>query len=663
MRILSELLNDSIVNAIGWTIFHILWQGFVLAALTGVLLRILSHKSSQIRYLIALSALLIIVGLSVFNFTDNYKSSSLSLNQDEVASNETVNSFKLPLEVFSNLDNEIPDSGIIKRIFNGIDNLSDYFPLIVSLWFIGVIIFLIRFVFSYLYTSRLRTVGVFDIQGEWLKKFNKIKNKLNVKRTVRFIESTLIKVPVVLGYLKPVVLIPAEILSGMPMNQIEAIIAHELAHIRRNDYIINVIQTIIETVFFFHPAVWYLSSKISNERENCCDDIALTVCDGSLVYAKALVSIQDLSLKKHYAAVAFSGRKKHLLNRIKRMIMKPKGKSNFTDKIIAATIILSAIIALSFTYKAEYPMEKDMLHEINEPKPVEKVEISEPSVPTLPAIVDKIVAPEKIVFKDTTDDFHIRGEHYDIDNNTIRKVTRTKDGKKEEMKFTLKNGKVTELYIDGKEVPESEYEKYQSEIDEIIDDLKDAKIDIREAIHDIEDIDLEEIQLELQEAMKDVHVDIEEIQKDIVRIMEETQEINTEKILEEYEQSIKKMKESIDLQKEMEKWEESLGNLEIELFDYDEFIEKISLINSKIDDIDTEELRKQINESINTIDVEKIMKELEKTHDHLSELEKEEILYQMDRSVEMSEQNDIHKALEELEEKLEELENLELEEK
>ncbi len=647
MRILSDLLNESIVNALGWTIFHILWQGALIALFTGFLLRILNRKSSQLRYLIALSSLLLIIGLSVFNFSDNYKNNGLSLNQDITASNEFVSSPEFPFKVFSNSDNEISNLDIIKRIFNGIDNLSDYFPLIVSLWFAGVIIFLIRFVYSYLYIGRLRTFGTLDIQDKLLKKFDKIRNELHVKRTVRFIESTLIKVPVVLGYLKPVVLIPTEILSGMPMNQIEAIIAHELAHIRRNDYIINVIQTIIETVFFFHPAVWYLSSKISNERENCCDDIALTVCDGSLIYAKALVSIQDLSLRKHYAAVAFSGRKKHLLNRIKRMIMKPKGKSNFTDKIIAATIILSAIIALSFTYKAEYPLEKDMLHEINKPKPVEKTEISEPSVPTTPTVVKKIVAPEKTIFKDTTKNLHISGDYYDIDDNTISKIVRTKDGKKEEMKFTLKNGKVTELYIDGKEIPESEYEKYQSEVDEIIDDLKDAKIDIREAIHEIENLDLDELHLELEEAMKNVHIDIKAVQEDIKRAMEDVEMIDIEEIMKNVEVELRELDELHDFD-----------------FDFDFGSESFHF---DIDELDLEEIREQLEKAKEVmkdqIDMEEIQREMLKVQEELSKISEENIKMQIEESAKHIEEFNKEETIKEMEETLEELENLELEEK
>jgi len=656
MRIISDLLNENIVNAIGWTIFHILWQGFVLAFLISLLLRILNHKSSQIRYLISLSSLVIIVGLSILNFTSNYDTLDLVKdNQDFIQTNKTLGSLDSPFTAFDNLDKEVTTSAIIKNLFRKIDTLSAYFPSIVSLWFVGVLVFLIRFIFSFLYTSRLRTTGVSNIQSENMQIFNNIKNNLHVKRTVRFIESTLIKVPVVLGYLKPVVLVPAEILSGMPMNQIEAIVAHELAHIRRNDYIINVIQTIIETVFFFHPAVWYLSSKINNERENCCDDIALTVCDDSLIYAKALVSVQDLSLRNQYVAVAFSGRKKHLLNRIKRMIMKPKGKTNFTDKIIAATIILSAIVALSFTYTAEYPSERGLLNEIIESNSIEKTELTNPSeptqpeVPTKPSIVEKINPPEIITVKDTTKDLHIRGEQYDIDNNTISKVTRTKNGKKEEMKFTLKNGKVTELYVDGKKVPDSEYGKYQSEIDVIIDDLKDAKIDIKKAMKEIENLDIEIIRHEMEEAMQDLDIDIKAAQEDIKRAMENVEMVDVEEIMRNVEIELNELDKLYDMDLDFD------IDIDGESYHFD------------MGEINLEEIREQMKEvreeMREQIDMQEIQKEMLKVQEELSKISEEEIKIQMQESAKQLEEFNKQETIKELQEQLEELEKLELEEK
>ncbi|MFC2151113.1 M56 family metallopeptidase [Bacteroidota bacterium] len=513
MNLLNSLFNDKIIDALGWNIFHILWQGFLIAIVLGFVLRLLKHKSANIKYLISFTSLILLVGLSVFNFTNNYNQTSLlSKNQYENLNRAEINEAIL---IDLNESNIELSQGFVDDIKIKIKSIDKYFPIIVNLWIIGVFVFTLKFILSFLYTSRLRSKSLNKITEQWFSRFKKIEKQLKIRKTVKYIESKFVKIPLVLGYFKPVVVIPIEMLTGMPSNQIEAIIAHELAHIRRNDYILNVLQTIIETVFFFHPAIWYISLQIRKERENSCDDMALTVCDGSLVYAKALVSVQELTLRKHYSAVAFSGRKKHLLNRIKRMIMKPKVKSNFTDKIIAAVIILSAVLTLSFTYAAKtsnYVIEEGFkINKVNPPvvkstvESLEKYEIVEIKKAETPVISDTV---------------KIKKSHHneiDIEDNTVVRTYRDDNGKKKEMKFTMKNGKVTELYVDGKKVPKDEYDKYQAEIDETIADLKEAKTDIREAMKDIEELDIEKIQFEIQEAMEDVNIDMIEIQEEIAK--------------------------------------------------------------------------------------------------------------------------------------------------
>ena len=96
----------------------------------------------------------------------------------------------------------------------------------------------------------------------------------------------MVEVPTVIGWLRPVVLMPASALSGMGPQQLEAILAHELAHIRRHDYLVNLLQTVVETLLFYHPAVWWLSGRIRVERENCCDDLAVSLCGDPYAYAE-----------------------------------------------------------------------------------------------------------------------------------------------------------------------------------------------------------------------------------------------------------------------------------------------------------------------------------------------------------------------------------------
>lgn len=635
MNILSELLNDSIIKALGWNIFNILWQGFIIAIILSLVLRIFKGKSSQLRYLISMISLLLIMGFSIFNFFNNYDK-NIS-NTISYIDNNQANESNLLLVDFNDIKINESSIELITLFKDQLTSVDKYFPLIVNVWILGVFIFILKFIFSFFYTNRLRKINTQSISEEWLDKFLKLQEQLRINRTVNYIESQLVKIPLVLGYLKPVVVIPVELLSGMPLNQIEAIIAHELAHIRRNDYIFNVFQTIIETLFFFHPAIWYISSQIRKERENCCDDMALTVCEGSLVYAKALVSVQEFTLNRHYSAVAFSGRKKHLLNRIKRMIMKQKVKSNITDKIIAALIILSSVLALSFTYKANTTnsiSESVFKADIN--RPVESL-IAE--LPISEAIKLKDIKELKVVEQDTVKKKMHHHDEIDIDNNTVTKTFRDDAGNKKEMEFTLDNGTVTKLLIDGKEIPKSDYDKYQPEIDETITNIKNAKIDIRNAMKDIEELDMDKIQMEIEETMKNAHVNLAEIQEDIARAMEDIKKTNYE-----------------DLKKEIEINLEELKDMD---FDFD------LVIDLEDFNIDVEEIREEIErvheEIKENVNIEVIQKEMLKVQEELSKMDGEELKNRMEESLKHFEEFDKKETMKDLEEKLEELEKLELE--
>ena len=116
----------------------------------------------------------------------------------------------------------------------------------------------------------------------------------HLRGRVRLLESTLVDVPTVIGWIKPVILLPASALSGLKPHQLEAILAHELAHIRRHDYLVNLLQTLVETLLFYHPAVWWLSRRIRAERENCCDDLAVSLCGDPYTYAQALADLEEL---------------------------------------------------------------------------------------------------------------------------------------------------------------------------------------------------------------------------------------------------------------------------------------------------------------------------------------------------------------------------------
>lgn len=643
MNALIDFFGYKLINALGWSIFHILWQGVILVLFLGLFLRLLRNKSSNVRYFIAVIGLVAIVGLSVMNFVQNYEKSAniytKPTHYEKISNNVLFD--------FSDTENNFYTLSRYDDIKNIVLKVDKYFPFMVNLWILGVVIFTLKFILGFLYTVRLKNAKTNLVPNQWIKRFQTIQNKLGIHKSITYLESYIIKIPVVLGHLKPVVLVPAEMLTGMPGNQIEAIIAHELAHIRRNDYIINVLQTIVETIFFFHPAVWYISAQIRKERENCCDDLALTVCNESIVYAKALVSIQELTLNRHYSAVAFSGNKKHVLNRIKRMIMKPKEKSNITDKLIAAFIIFSSFIALSFSYAAE----------VNGKQSDQGYKTDINSIPLLTdkngkqSTVNTVQSTKDVnkVTKESKDTINIRYHHhdeFDIDDNTVIRTYANEKGKKEKIKFTLINGKATDLYVDGKRIPEKDYDKYQDRIDDTIEALKKAKEDVRKAMKDIEELDIEELRREMEEAMKNVNIDVAQIQEEIASSMAEMKEIDVQKMMEDIEKGL-----------------ESLEDLNV---DFDDHELNIQIEDMDID-IDLDEIRAQMEKTRQAlhenIDMKAIEEELKRVQEEMSQLDQEKIRMQMHESFEDFQKFDKEETLKEMEETLEELEQLELEEK
>src|SRR5262249_13851986 len=141
----------------------------------------------------------------------------------------------------------------------------------------------------------------------WQAIVTRLSRRLHIARRVRIFRSSLVDVPTVIGWLKPVVLVPASALAGLAPHQLEAVLAHELAHIRRHDYLVNLMQTLVETLLFYHPAVWWLSRRIRLERENCCDDLAVHLCGDPYTYARALADLEQLRGGRRQLALAATG--------------------------------------------------------------------------------------------------------------------------------------------------------------------------------------------------------------------------------------------------------------------------------------------------------------------------------------------------------------------
>jgi peptidoglycan-N-acetylglucosamine deacetylase len=205
----------------------------------------------------------------------------------------------------------------------------------------------------------------------WQARVAHLSRQLRLSRPVRLCESALVEVPTVVGWLRPVILVPASLLTGLPAQQVEALLAHELAHIRRQDYLVNLLQTMIETLLFYHPAVWWISGQVRQEREHCCDDLAVKACGDVLVYARALTELEQLRVRvSGQLALAATGGS--LLGRIRRLVETPRRASHKSSTGLAGVMALVAVCAVVVGAQGALLSQAEGASSLNNPRTVVK---------------------------------------------------------------------------------------------------------------------------------------------------------------------------------------------------------------------------------------------------------------------------------------------------
>jgi len=343
MNFATELLNHPLVLALGWALVHFLWQGAVIAGILFVMLTALRRQSAKARYLAGCAALLLmalcpLATVAVLQY-QTLDDSAISTAIPVPIPNTTVISEREPTG-FQPPANQMP---ALTFQPNARTRLQDALPWLVVLWMGCVSALAIRLAAGY---WRIRWMARHTgelLEEVWQEKLSRLAEQLRVSRPVRLCKSALVEVPTVIGWLRPVILFPVGALTGLPGAQLEAILAHELAHIRRHDYLVNLLQNLIETFLFYHPAVWWTSNQISQERELCCDDLALTVCGDRLVYAKALAALEESRANLSDLDLAADGGS--LVRRIRRL-MGVTTQSNRTSVWAAGAIALVLVTAL-----------------------------------------------------------------------------------------------------------------------------------------------------------------------------------------------------------------------------------------------------------------------------------------------------------------------------
>lgn len=339
---MNTLIPSNVAEALGWTILHSLWQASTIGVVLMLLLKVTKNTQANQRYLLSLAALFSILLMAVITFFTIYQPHNQGAPSDL---SEEIAWLHFP--TFQESEKTWKD-----YISMGISMANKYSYELSLLWLIGVTFLSIRFLINLLYIYQLKTYKTKPASIEWEGRLRTIAEKINIHRQIKLVESALVQIPTVVGWLKPVILFPLGMFTALPPHEIESILAHELAHIRRNDFIINILQSIVEILFFYHPVVWYISKNIENERENCCDDIAIAVTGDSLTYIKALTNLANLKINTLTPALAITGKNGSLLQRVSRiarntnLVNRWARQHTISPKLTAAMIVIMSLLLL-----------------------------------------------------------------------------------------------------------------------------------------------------------------------------------------------------------------------------------------------------------------------------------------------------------------------------
>jgi uncharacterized protein (TIGR03435 family) len=295
----------------GWTLVHFVWQGAVIGLLAAVLLRVLRGSPATVRYAIAC------VALGAMLLAPVITAVSLSQHLDEIApltllSQPSATDATLPAAAATTIARTPLES---LRAGVSVDTLL---PLLVLVWFVGVVLLALRMARGAWRVHRIHRTALTMAPSRWSAEAQRVADRLGLTRAFRVVDAAMVATPAVVGCLRPVVLLPIAAFSTLTPEQIEAILAHELAHIRRHDGIVNLLQVLAETVLFYHPAVWWVSSRIRTEREHCCDDVAVAACGDPVRYAEALTELAAWNTTA--SRLALSATSGSLIRRVRRIL-------------------------------------------------------------------------------------------------------------------------------------------------------------------------------------------------------------------------------------------------------------------------------------------------------------------------------------------------------
>jgi beta-lactamase regulating signal transducer with metallopeptidase domain len=319
---IANWLSPEVMRPAGWALLHFVWQGTALAALAAVAMAFFRRASA--RYLVAVGMLVLMLAAPVATFF-SYRNADAVMAWTSAAPAPTVAVPHVTAWKASARSAVAPQR-----------SAPDLFPWMVEAWLIGVALFSLRSAGGFLLLERMRRRQSVVVSGRLKEVCVELQGRIGLTRAIRYCQCQWLEAPAVIGWFRPVVFLPLTALTGLSEDQLQAVIAHELAHIQRLDSFVNAFQVVVETLLFYHPAVWWLNQRIRLERENCCDDTAIALCGNAVEYARALTLMEEWRVAP---AMAMAANRGPLSARIMRLL----GVSNLRSGIRGIGLTSSAV--------------------------------------------------------------------------------------------------------------------------------------------------------------------------------------------------------------------------------------------------------------------------------------------------------------------------------
>jgi beta-lactamase regulating signal transducer with metallopeptidase domain len=424
MENITEFFSNPLAKTLGWTLVHSLWQ--ILAITLVYFAIVLFTKKASYRYWSGMSLLLLQFMASGITF--------------------------FVISAFSSSEKTFAGVALAPKMLSSVQVMLSYLqtnlPLVVGIWVLGCAILFSRLILGYLWVNSLKNSPKNQFDEKLTQILLDIKQKMNITKNVQVKVSRIVSLPMIMGVLKPVILIPAGLVSGFSQEQLETILAHELAHLKRHDFLLNGLQSVLDVIYFFHPAMWLLSAQIRKERENCCDDLALEVSGSKLLLAKTLVQLQE-TIYTPKLAMAFGKRSYSLLERVQRIVGIGSPR-NFNKESIW---IVAGLFVTFFAFAQK-----------NEEQRTVSTSISRSS-----STADTLISPKRnetsIVIQDSKNDFRIKDNKIFYNGKEVQLSPEVQEKVNVRLKAVEVNQQQMEVQSKLMEEQSHEMEKFSSQME------------------------------------------------------------------------------------------------------------------------------------------------------------------------------------------------------